>query len=79
MDFVDPSLGRHFICILSTRTLSHAGPFDESEAGGKHGALNVGEVHRVEDRRGGTRRAARSTTGRRGRVSTTEIKAGESE
>lgn len=59
----------------NTRTPSHV----MSQKRGKHNALNVGEVHRAEDGSGGTRRAARSTTGRKGRVSGTEIKAGEAE
>lgn len=46
---------------------------------GKYCALDVGEVHRAEDESGGTRRVARSTTGRKGRVSGVKIKAGESE
>lgn len=49
-------------------------PCGESKAGGNN-ALSVGEVHRAEKGRGGTRQAARSTTGKRGRVSGAKIKA----
>lgn len=42
------------LLVFNMHTLdSHTGPCDESEAGETHSALNVGEVHRAEDWRGG--------------------------
>lgn len=48
-----------FSCMHTLYSYSHTEPGDESYAGETHRTLDVGEVHRAEDGRGGIRRVMR--------------------